>query len=112
MFFKHTKRFGYTLTDGDAWYNDDELRPTVEFVKFKHRLDVDVGLTRTGFHLNIKVDGTEAVDLGQRFGKRYACRCLHRVKIVEQLLCRQFYVSITISVIVKHFAHHTALDFA
>lgn len=68
MFFEHTERLGHTLADSDARHNNDELRPVVELVEFKHRLNIDVGLACTGFHLDVEVDGAEAVDPRKGFG--------------------------------------------
>ncbi len=50
VIFKHTERLGYALADSDARHNDNELRPTVEFVEFKHRLDIDIGLAGADFN--------------------------------------------------------------
>ena len=44
--------FQHTFPDGYTWHHDDELQPAVEFVEFKHRLDVCIGLSCTRFHLH------------------------------------------------------------
>ena len=81
VFFEHTERLGNSLADSDAWHNDDKLRPAVEFVEFKHRFDIDISLACTGFHLDIEVDGAEAVYPRKGLRKRYTCGSLHRVEI-------------------------------
>ncbi|GFI58791.1 hypothetical protein IMSAG025_02255 [Muribaculaceae bacterium] len=100
VFLQHTERLCHTLTYGNTWHNYNELGPAVEFVKLKHRLNIDVGLSRAGFHLDIEVDGTESVNLGQRFGKRYTCQSLNGMEVFKQLLGRKFHVSITVAVII------------
>ena len=50
----HFKGFFDTLTDSNARHNDNELTPAVTLVQFKHGLDIDIGFTRAGLHLNIK----------------------------------------------------------
>ena len=56
----------YTLADCHAWYDDDELAPSVELVEFIHGLDVGVGLAGTGLHLDCEVD-TASLKLLNRF---------------------------------------------
>ena len=54
MVFKHSEAIAYTLTNSDAWNNNDKFAPTITFVQLKHRLYIDIGFTRTGLHFNIK----------------------------------------------------------
>lgn len=37
----------------------DKLGPAILLVQFEHRLDVDVCLSRTGFHFHVELAGTE-----------------------------------------------------
>lgn len=55
MVLSHLEGFEYTFTDCDRGHHDDEFAPAIDPVKFHNGLDVDVGFTSTGFHLNIKV---------------------------------------------------------
>ena len=50
-----------TLANGDAWYNDYELRPAVEAVELEHRLRVDVGLACASLHLNVQLARADIV---------------------------------------------------
>ena len=52
--FEHTETLSHALTNGDARHHHDKLAPAITAVEFKHRLDVNVGLTRTCFHLDVE----------------------------------------------------------
>ena len=54
VLFQHRETLIHTLTDSNAWHDHDELRPAITLVHLKHRLDIDVSLTRTRLHLNIE----------------------------------------------------------
>ena len=53
------KRLLYTLTDGNARNNNDEFAPTIPLVQLEHGLDVNIGLARTGLHLNVQRASTQ-----------------------------------------------------
>ena len=65
VIFKHPETLGNALANGDARYHNDELRPTVAFVEFKHRFDVDISLAGAGFHFHIKAHRSEFVGDGE-----------------------------------------------
>ena len=44
----------YALTDRNRGNDHNKLAPAVLFVQLEHRLDIDIGLARAGFHFNIK----------------------------------------------------------
>ena len=52
--FEHGKTLRHTFTNGNAGHHHDKLCPAVALVQLKHSLDVNVGLTRTCFHLYVK----------------------------------------------------------
>ena len=47
-----------TLTDGDRRNNYNEFAPAVFLIQLEHGLDIHIGFTRTGFHLNIQTTPT------------------------------------------------------
>ena len=51
----YLKRLSDPFANGDAGHDDDELAPAVLLIELKHRLDVAVGLARTGFHLDVEI---------------------------------------------------------
>lgn len=76
----------YTLTDGDAWHDNDELSQPVAAVELVDGADVTVGLAGAGLHLHGEV--TQATVGGHaRWGKRVAL--LDGVKITLQLEARK-----------------------
>ena len=81
--FEHTETLGYTLTDGYTRHYDDKLRPTVAFVEFKHRFDVDISLAGAGFHLHIEAHRSESVGGGKSLRERHSRACLHGVEVFE-----------------------------
>ena len=66
VLFHYFKTFHHTFTNGNAWHNNDELCPTIEFVEFIHCLDIGVSLTRTSLHFNREVQSL-AHNIGYRF---------------------------------------------
>ena len=44
----------YTLTDSNARHNNDKFAPSIPLVQFEHGFDVDIGLTGSCLHFNIK----------------------------------------------------------
>ena len=55
MILQHGEALGHTLPDGDAGHHDDELPPAILLIQLKHRLDIDIGLSRSGLHLDVEV---------------------------------------------------------
>ena len=55
----------YALADCDGRNNYDKLAPTVTLVKLKHRFDINVGFTGTGFHFHVKRTTTK---IGHKLG--------------------------------------------
>ena len=54
----------YALTDCNRGNDHDKLTPTVLLVQLEHRLDIDIGLARAGFHFNIKAATPQIFDKG------------------------------------------------
>ena len=59
VIYRNVEAFLHSLSDSDAWNHHDKLGPAILFVQFEHCLDIDVCLSRTGFHLHIELAGTE-----------------------------------------------------
>ena len=60
------KGFFHALTDRNRGNDHDELAPAVLLVQFEHRLDIDIGFARAGFHFNIKAATPQVFDKGSR----------------------------------------------
>ena len=56
----------YALTDRNRGNDHNKLAPAVLFVQLEHRLDIDIGLARAGFHFNIKAATPQVFDEGSR----------------------------------------------
>ena len=59
VIYRNVEAFLHSLSDSNAWNHHDKLGPAILFVQFEHRLDIDVSLSRTGFHLHIELAGSE-----------------------------------------------------
>ena len=59
MIYRDVEALLHTLSDSDAWNHHDKLGPAILLVQFEHGLDIDVSLSRTGFHLHIELAGSE-----------------------------------------------------
>ena len=59
VIYRDVEALLHTLSDSNAWNHHDKLGPAILLVQFEHGLDIDVCLSRTGFHLHIKLAGTE-----------------------------------------------------
>ena len=59
MIYRNVEALLHTLSDSDAWNHHDKLGPAILLVQFEHGLDIDVCLSRTGFHLHIELAGSE-----------------------------------------------------
>ena len=92
------KTLVHAFTDGNAGHYDDELRPPIEAVQFKHRLDIGIGLTCTRFHFNRK---RQAFSL-QLFYRFQALRHLNGADIVAKAVAAQGYRSVSEPL---HFIH-------
>ena len=93
----------HALTDSDARNDNDKLAPSVTLVQLKHRLDVNVGLTRTGFHFNIKGTTTDFAD--ELIGNLDIVLALNGTNILQKLCIGQ----LDSLVLVTGVAHH--IDF-
>ena len=69
------KGFFHAFTDGDTRHNNDKFAPSIPFVQLKHGLDVNVCLSRSGFHLNIQ--------------RTPAQRCYQLVRLMDVYFCLQ-----------------------
>ena len=56
----------HALTDRNGGNDHDKLAPAVLLVQLEHRLDIDVGFARAGFHFNIKAATPQVFDKGSR----------------------------------------------
>ena len=54
----------HALTDRNRRNNHNKLAPAVLFVQLEHRLDIDIGFARAGFHFNIKAATPQVFDKG------------------------------------------------
>ena len=54
MLLRDVDGFEHTLADRDARHDDDEFLEPINFVQFKNGAQIDVGLARSGLHLNGK----------------------------------------------------------
>ena len=81
MLFQHIETLCHTLTNGYTWNNDNELAPAVLLVQLEHGLDIDVCLTRSGFHFYIKIYRCDS--LGKRGGRSYVIQVLYGTKILQ-----------------------------
>ena len=59
VIYRDVEALLHTLSDSDAWNHHDKLGPAILLVQFEHGLDIDVCLSRTGFHLHVELAGTE-----------------------------------------------------
>ena len=59
MIYRNVEALLHSFSDGDAWNHHDKLGPAILLVQFEHRLDIDVCLSSTGFHLHVELAGTE-----------------------------------------------------
>ena len=82
----------HALADSDTRHNDNELAPAVLLVQLEHCLDVDVGLTGAGFHLDIKAAPAHA--LNERGGEFDVVRILLLVDIRKQLFIGKLHILI------------------
>ncbi len=85
----------HTLTYGHARHHDYELRPPELFVHFEHRLDIDVGLSRTGLHLHVQLAVPEFLD--EVVGLPDVFRCLDPVDILQKFFFGENDICIFIS---------------
>ena len=79
------ERFIDAFADGDGRHDDDKLAPAVALVQLIHRFDIGIGLARSGFHLDGKIDARP----GQLIRGFQAAPALHRAQVVQQLSVRQ-----------------------
>ena len=93
------KRFLYALADSNTRHNNDKLAPAVLFVQLKHRLDIHIGFTRTGFHFNIKAAPTQVFNEGSR--EFYVVLTLQGLNVFEKLLIGKLHQFIFISGIIS-----------
>ena len=95
MVFKHGETLKHAFADGDGWHHDNELVPAIAFVHLEHGLDIDVGLTRTRFHLDVQAQATE---VAHQFGWLLdVLAFLNLTDVVEQLLVVQLDVAIAVA---------------
>ena len=77
----------YAFTDGDTRHNNDKFAPTIPFVQLKHGLDVNVCLSRSGFHLDIQRASSQRCY--QLVRLMDVCFCLQCADVLKQLLIGQ-----------------------
>ena len=54
MVFEHGKTLCHSFTNGDTGHHNNKFGPPVAFVQLKHRLDVNVSLSRSRFHFYVE----------------------------------------------------------
>ena len=59
VIYRDVEALLHSLSDSNTWNHHDKLGPAILFVQFEHRLDIDVSLSRTGFHFHVELAGTE-----------------------------------------------------
>ena len=55
MILRHLERLVHALADSDARYDNDELCPAIRLVELVHSLDVGIGFSDAGLHLDGQV---------------------------------------------------------
>ena len=86
------------LTDCNGRDNDNELTPAIFLIQLEHGLDINISLTCTGFHFNIKAAPSQI--LNERLGLLDIVLALELLDVEQELLVRQFYHFILIARIV------------
>ena len=89
----------HTLTDRNGGNDHDELAPAVLLVQLEHRLDIDIGFARAGFHFNIKAATPQIFDKGSR--ELNIVLTLQGLNVVQKLLVGKLYRFIFITGIVQ-----------
>ena len=89
----------YALTDRNRRNDHDKLAPTVLLVQFEHRLDIDIGFARAGFHFNIKAATPQIFDKGS--GQFDVILILQGLNVVQKLLVGKLYRFILVAGIVQ-----------
>ena len=74
----------HALTDRNGGNDHDELAPAVLLVQLEHRLDIDIGFARAGFHFNIKAATPQVFDEGSR--ELDIVLILQSLNVVQKLL--------------------------
>ena len=95
VFTCYVKRFLYTFTNSDTWHNNDELRPAIKLVQFKHCLDIDICFTSSCFHFNIQL--ATAQFIYQITGHPDIVFRLNLMNIVQQVLPAEHNISIFVA---------------
>ena len=83
MVFKHIEALVHAFTNSDGRNNYDELVPAVALVELEHGLDVDVGLSGTCLHLDVKAEFAKVAD--EFGGLLDILRILNLLDVVQQL---------------------------
>ena len=89
----------HTLTDRNRGNDHNKLAPAVLLVQLEHRLDVDIGFARAGFHLNIKAAMPQVFDKGGR--ELDVVLTLQSLNVVQKLLVGKLNGFILVSGIVQ-----------
>ena len=89
----------HALTDRNGGNDHDKLAPAVLLVQLEHRLDIDIGFARAGFHFNIKAATPQVFDKGSR--ELNIVLTLQGLNVVQKLLIGKLYRFIFITGIVQ-----------
>ena len=89
----------YALTDRNRRNDHNKLAPAVLLVQLEHRLDIDIGFARAGFHFNIKAATPQVFDKGSR--ELNIVLTLQGLNVVQELLVGKLYRFIFITGIVQ-----------
>ena len=93
------KGFFHALTDRNRRNDHNKLAPAVLLVQLEHRLDIDIGLARAGFHFNIKAATPQVFNKGSR--ELDVVLTLQGLNVVQKLLIGKLYCFIFITGIVQ-----------
>ncbi len=89
----------HALTDRNRRNDHNILAPAVLLVQLEHRLDIDIGFARAGFHFNIKAATPQVFDKGSR--ELDVVLTLQGLNVVQKLLIRKLYRFILVAGIIQ-----------
>ena len=93
------KGFFHALADRNGGNDHNELAPAVLLVQLEHRLDIDIGFARAGFHFNIKAATPQIFDKGS--GQFDVILILQGLNVVQKLFIGKLYRFILVAGIVQ-----------
>lgn len=85
MFSRDLDIFKHSLPDRHAWHHNDEFLKAVFFREFENRPKVNVGFSRSGFHLNGKMRAYSG-GVGDRVYNLPSLKCRRRIGNINIVL--------------------------